>query len=183
VREGTANLFMIFEPLLGWRHVAVTERRTDKDFAEVLRWLAEDIHDEAEKLVLVTDNLNTDTPACPYEALPPEQARRLAAQLEWHHTPKHGSWLDIAEIELSALAKLCLDWRIGGQEELRREAATWGEERDERGGVASSTPLIREIPATFRQGAQSGEGDEGVGILRGSKDFLEGITRFSDCSD
>lgn len=133
VREGTANLFMIFEPLLGWRHVAVTERRTAKDFAEVLRWLAEEVHDGAEKLVLVTDNLNTHTLASLYEAFPPEQARRIAGRIEWHYTPKHGSWLDMAEIELSALAKQCLDRRIGGQAELRQEVGAWEEERNERG--------------------------------------------------
>jgi hypothetical protein len=135
VREGTANLFLLFEPLLGWRHVAVTERRTAKDFAEVLRWLAEEVHDDAEKLVLVTDNLNTHTPACLYEAFPAAQARRIAERIEWHHTPKHGSWLDRAEIELSVLAKQCLDQRIGGQEELRREVGAWEEERNERGVV------------------------------------------------
>jgi hypothetical protein len=135
VREGTANLFMIFEPLLGWRHVAVTERRTAKDFAAVLRWLAEEVHEDAAKLVLVTDNLNTPTPACLYEAFPPEQARRIAERIEWHYTPKHGSWLDMAEIELSALAKQCLDRRIGGPEELRREVGAWEEERNERGVV------------------------------------------------
>ncbi len=135
VREGTANLFMIFEPLLGWRHVAVTERRTAKDFAEVLRWLAEEVHDDAEKLVLVTDNLNTHTLACLYEAFPPEQARRIAERIEWHYTPKHGSWLDMAEIELSALARQCLARRIGGQEELRREIGAWEEERNEQGVV------------------------------------------------
>lgn len=134
-REGTANLFMIFEPLLGWRHVSVTERRTARDFAEVLRWLAEEIHAEAEKLVLVTDNLNTHTPACLYEAFPPEQARRIAERIEWHYTPKHGSWLDMAEIELSVLSKQCLDRRIGSAEELRREVRAWEEERNERGVV------------------------------------------------
>lgn len=134
-REGTANLFMIFEPLLGWRHVSVTQRRTAKDFAEVLRWLAEEIHAEAEKLVLVTDNLNTHTPACLYEAFPPEQARRIAERMEWHYTPKHGSWLDMAEIELSVLSKQCLDRRIGSAEELRQEVGAWEEERNERGVV------------------------------------------------
>src|SRR5436305_362068 len=95
VRNGTANLFMVFEPLLGWRAVQVTQRRTAKDFAEVLRWLAEDVHAEARKLVLVMDNLNTHKLASLYEAFPPEQARRLADKLEIHHTPKHGSWLNM----------------------------------------------------------------------------------------
>jgi len=132
VRNGTANLFMLSEPLAGWRHVAVTERRTAKDYAEVLRWLAEDVHPEAEVIVLVQDNLNTHTPAALYEAFPPEQARRLAARFEVHYTPKHGSWLNVAEIELSVLARQCLDRRISSAEELRREVAAWEAARDAR---------------------------------------------------
>jgi DDE superfamily endonuclease len=131
-REGVANLFMAFEPLLGWRSVQVTDRRTAKDFAEVLRWLAEDVHPDAEKVVLVTDNLNTHTPACLYEAFEPERARRIAERLEWHYTPKHGSWLNMAEIELAALSKQCLDRRIGSMAVLRREVSAWEEERNER---------------------------------------------------
>jgi hypothetical protein len=131
-REGVANLFMTFEPLLGWRSVQVTERRTAKDFAEVLRWLAEDVHPDAEKVVLVTDNLNTHTPACLYEAFEPARARRIAARLEWHYTPRHGSWLNMAEIELAALSKQCLDRRIGSMAVLRREVAAWEVERNER---------------------------------------------------
>jgi DDE superfamily endonuclease len=133
VRNGTANLFMISEPLLGWRAVQVTDRRTAKDFAEVLRWLVEEVHAEAEKIVLVTDNLNTHKMASLYEAFPPEQARRIAERIEWHYTPKHGSWLDMAEIELSVLARQCLDRRIGTREELEREVAVWEAERNERG--------------------------------------------------
>jgi hypothetical protein len=130
-RQGTANLFMIAEPLLGWRHVEVTEHRTAKDLAEVLRWLAEDVHPDAAKLVLVTDNLNTHGPGCLYEALEPARARRIAERLEWHYTPKHGSWLNVAEIELAALAKQCLGRRIGSLEELKREVAAWQEQRNE----------------------------------------------------
>jgi DDE superfamily endonuclease len=133
VRNGTANLFMISEPLLGWRAVQVTDRRTAQDFAEVLRWLVEDVHAEAEKIVLVTDNLNTHKLASLYEAFPPEQARRIAERIEWHYTPKHGSWLDMAEIELSVLARQCLDRRIGTREELEREVAAWEAVRNERG--------------------------------------------------
>jgi len=133
VRNGTANLFMISEPLLGWRAVQVTDRRTAKDFAEVLRWLVEEVHAEAEKIVLVTDNLNTHKMASLYEAFPPEQARRIAERIEWHYTPKHGSWLDMAEIELSVLARQCLDRRIATREELEREVAAWEAERNERG--------------------------------------------------
>ena len=133
VRNGTANLFMVSEPLLGWRGVSVTARRTAKDFAEVLRWLAEELHPEAEKVVLVMDNLNTHKLASLYEAFPPEQARRIAERLEIHHTPKHGSWLNVAEIELSVLARQCLERRIESAEELVREVSAWEEERNERG--------------------------------------------------
>jgi hypothetical protein len=131
-RNGTVNLFMVFEPLLGWRHVGVTERRTAKDLAEVLRWLVEEVHHEADKVVLVTDNLNTHTPACLYEAFEPEQARRIAERLEWHYTPKHGSWLNMAEIELSVLARQCLDRRIESREEMEQEVGAWQGERNER---------------------------------------------------
>lgn len=132
VRLGTANLFLAFEPLLGWRWVKVTERRTAADLAEVLRELVEEIHEEAERVVLVTDNLNTHGPGCLYEALEPARARRIAAKLEWHFTPKHGSWLNTAEIEFAALSKQCLDRRIGSLGQLRREVAAWEGERNER---------------------------------------------------
>jgi hypothetical protein len=131
-RNGTANLFMISEPLLGWRAAHVTERRTAVDFAEVVRWLVEEIHEEAEKVVLVMDNLNTHKLASLYEAFPPEQARKIAEKLEIHHTPKHGSWLNMAEIELSVLSRQCLDQRIDSVEILRREVAAWEEDRNER---------------------------------------------------
>ena len=132
VRNGTANLFLAFEPLLGWRAVRVTERRTARDLAEVLRWLVEDLHPEARKVVLVTDNLNTHGPGCLYEALEPARARRIAERLEWHYTPRHGSWLNMAEIELAALTKQCLARRIGAAAELEREVSAWEEERNER---------------------------------------------------
>jgi hypothetical protein len=132
VRNGTANLFMISEPLAGWRHVAVTERRTAKDFAEVLRWLAEDVYPGAEKVVLVMDNLNTHKLASLYEAFEPEQARRIAERFEVHHTPKHGSWLNVAEIELSVLTRQCLDRRIESQNELLKELEPWEAERNDR---------------------------------------------------
>jgi DDE superfamily endonuclease len=133
VRNGTANLFMIFEPLLGWRSVQVTERRTARDFAEVVRWLVEDVHAEAEKVVLVVDNLNTHKPASLYEAFPPEQARRIAERIEWHYTPKHGSWLNMAEIELSALQRQCLDQRLESRQALAQAVGLWEEDRNERG--------------------------------------------------
>jgi hypothetical protein len=131
-RNGTANLFMLFQPLIGWRDVVVTQRRTAKDLAEVLRWLVEDVHAQAEKVVLLTDNLNTHKPACLYEAFPPEQARRIAEKLEWHYTPKHGSWLNMAEIELSVLSRQCLDRRIASAEEMKQEVQRWQDDRNER---------------------------------------------------
>ena len=132
VRNGTANLFLAFEPLLGWRAVQVTERRTAKDLAEFLRWLVEDLHAEARRVVLVTDNLNTHTPGCLYEAFAPARARAIAGRLEWHYTPRHGSWLNMAEVELAALSNQCLGRRIGSREELEREVSAWQEERNER---------------------------------------------------
>ena len=131
-REGVANLFMISEPLLGWRHVTVTERRTAVDFAEVLRWVVEDLHPDAGRVVLVTDNLNTHGPWALYEAFEPARARRIAERLEWHYTPKHGSWLNVAECELAALSKQCLDRRIGTAARLRALVRAWEEERNER---------------------------------------------------
>jgi hypothetical protein len=132
VRNGTANLFMISEPLAGWRHVMVTERRTAKDFAEVVRWLAEDVYPVAEKVVLVMDNLSTHKLASLYEAFPPEQARRIAERIEVHHTPKHGSWLNVAEIELSVLGRQCLDRRIESVEKLLVQVEPWEVERNDR---------------------------------------------------
>ena len=131
-REGVANLFMVSEPLLGWRAVQVTARRTAKDFAEVVRWLVEDVHEDAETVVLVLDNLNTHKVASLYEAFPPDQARRIAERLEIHHTPKHGSWLNMAEIELSVLARQCLDRRIADVATLQREVEAWEVDRNER---------------------------------------------------
>jgi len=131
VRKGTANLFLAFEPLLGWRAVLATERRAAVDFAELLRWLAEELHPQARRLVLVTDNLNTHRPGCLYEAFAPPRARRLAERLECHYTPTHGSWLNLAEVELAALSKQCLGRRIGSLAELQREVAAWEAERNE----------------------------------------------------
>jgi transposase len=131
-REGVANLFMISEPLSGWRQVTVTDRRTAKDFAEVLRWLVEERHPEAETLVVVTDNLNTHDPGCLYEALEPDRARRIAEKLEWHYTPKHGSWLNVAECELAALSSQCLDRRIGSAARLKQVVKAWVDDRNER---------------------------------------------------
>ena len=129
-RRGTANLFMLFEPLAGKRHVEVTERRTAVDFAHVVRDLADVHYPAAKKIVLVMDNLNTHRPASLYQAFAPEEARRLAERLEIHYTPKHGSWLDMAEIELSALATQCLDRRIADVETLTSEVAAWQARRN-----------------------------------------------------
>ena len=124
-RNGTANLFMLFAPLEGWRHVKVTERRTKLDFAAVIRELVDVHFSKAEKIVLVMDNLNTHKIGSLYEAFPPAEARRLIEKLEIHHTPKHGSWLDMAETELSILTKQCLDRRIGDIATLTREVQAW----------------------------------------------------------
>jgi len=132
-RCGTANLFMLFEPLAGKRHVEVTERRTAVDFAHVVRDLADVHYPAAKKIVLVMDNLNTHRPASLYQAFAPEEARRLVERLEIHYTPKHGSWLDMAEIELSALATQCLDRRIADVETLASEVAAWQTRRNEDG--------------------------------------------------
>lgn len=129
-REGVANLFMIAEPLLGRRHVKVTERRTAVDFAEVLRWVVEDLHPTAERVVLVTDNLNVHDLGSLYEAFEPARARRIVEKLEWHYTPKHGSWLNVAECELAALSAQCLDRRIGSMSRLKQVVAAWEKERN-----------------------------------------------------
>ncbi|MCA1695713.1 MAG: IS630 family transposase [Actinobacteria bacterium] len=130
VRNGVANLFMICEPLAGWRHVAVTDQRTAVDFAHVIRDLVDRHYPEAERIVLVLDNLNTHTPASLYQAFPPEEAKRLADKLEWHYTPKHGSWLDMAEIELSVLTRQCLDQRIPDKAMLSGAIALWQAKRN-----------------------------------------------------
>ncbi len=124
-RGGMANLFMAFEPVTGWRHVEVTERKTAVDFAHFLRLLSDGPFRSADKVVLVCDNLNTHTPAALYEAFAPEEARRLAERFEWHYTPKHGSWLNVAECELGVVARQCLDRRIPDLETLKREVAAW----------------------------------------------------------
>jgi hypothetical protein len=129
-RNGTANLFMAFEPLAGRRVAEVTERRTAVDFARFLKRLLDEVYPEAETVVLVTDNLNTHGPGSLYEAFAPEEARRLAERLEWHYTPRHGSWLNMAEIELSVLARQCLDRRIPDRGTLAREVAAWQAERN-----------------------------------------------------
>jgi hypothetical protein len=129
-RNGTANLFMVFEPLAGTRRVEVTERRTNQDFARMIRRLVDEWYPQAEKMVLVMDNLSAHTPAALYEAFAAAEARRLVGKLEWHYTPKHGSWLGVAEMELSVLARQCLGRRIPGREAPRREVAAWEHKRN-----------------------------------------------------
>lgn len=132
VRNGTVNLFMMFEPLAGRRHVRVTERRTKKDFAEAIKELVDERYPDAEKIVLVMDNLNTHSPASLYEAFEPSEARRLVEKLEIHYTPKHGSWLDMAEIDLGILNRQCLSRRLDNAATLQREVAAWENDRNRR---------------------------------------------------
>ncbi len=129
-RNGTANLFMMFAPLEGWRHVKVTDRRTAVDYAHALKDLS-DIHfPNARKIGLVQDNLNTHVKASLYEAFPAAEARRLVERFEWHYTPKHGSWLNMAEAELGVLSSQCLDRRIPDKQALINEIAAWQADRN-----------------------------------------------------
>jgi hypothetical protein len=134
-RKGTVNLFIVTEPMVGQRWLTVTDRRTKVDFAKVIKELVDVRYKGAEKVVLVMDNLNTHKPASLYEAFAPAEARRLIEKLEIHHTPKHGSWLNVAEIELSILAGQCLDRRLGTKEELVREVKAWEERRNQDHGT------------------------------------------------
>jgi DDE superfamily endonuclease len=129
-RGGMADLFMAFEPPAGRRRVAVTERKTAADLARFLRSVSDAWYPAAEKVVLVCDSLNTHTPAALYQAFEPQEARRPAARFERHHTPKHGSWLNMAEMELSVVARQCLDRRIPDLETLRRQVAAWEQTRN-----------------------------------------------------
>lgn len=129
-RKGTANLFMWTEPLAGWRKVCVTDRRTREDWAQEVRALLDDDYPEAERVTLVMDNLNTHHVASLYEAFEPEEARRLMERLEVVYTPKHGSWLNIAEIELNVVSNQCLSRRISDIRMLRREVAAWEKDRN-----------------------------------------------------
>jgi len=129
-RNGVANLFMMFAPLEGWRHVKVTDRRTATDFAHALRDLSDTHFADAVQIVLVQDNLNTHKPASLYEAFPAAEARRLVERFEWHYTPKHGSWLDMAESELGVLSSQCLDRRIPDKATLIREISAWETDRN-----------------------------------------------------
>ncbi len=131
-RNGTANLFMVFAPLLGWRWVKVTDRRTRRDWALLIRELVDDVF-PGKKLVLVMDNLNIHAPSSLYEASEPEEARRILEPLEIHYTPKHGSWLNIAEIEIGVLSRQCLSRRIPDREVMLRQVGAWQDQRNRKG--------------------------------------------------
>ena len=124
-RHGVANLFLLTEPLRGWRHVRVSDQRTRIDWAQCVKDLVDVYYPDAERIVLVMDQLNTHSPASLYEAFSPPEAKRLADRLEIHYTPKHGSWLNMAEIELSALQRQCLTRRLGDRSTMEREVAAW----------------------------------------------------------
>jgi hypothetical protein len=124
-RVGVVNLFLVTEPLRGWRQVRISQQRTRLDFARCIRELVDVHYPEAERIVLVLDQLNTHSPASLYEAFAPAEAKRLTDKLEIHYTPKHGSWLNMAEIELSALQRQCLDRRLGDRATLEREVKAW----------------------------------------------------------
>jgi hypothetical protein len=129
-RHGVANLFLFCEPLTGWREVQVTDRRTRTDWAVAMRELSDQYYPAAERITVVLDNLNTHGPASFYEAFAPGEARRLAERFEFHYTPKHGSWLNMAEIEFSVLSRQCLQWRIGDAATLRHETQAWKQQRN-----------------------------------------------------
>ena len=129
-RNGVSNLFMFFAPLQGWRHVKVTNHRTKIDWAFAMRELVDEHFSCAKRITLVMDNLNTHCPSSLYEAFEPEEAKRILSRLELHYTPKHGSWLNMAEIELSILGRQCLSRRIADQETLRHEVSEWQRTRN-----------------------------------------------------
>jgi len=136
-RNGTRNLFLFLEPQRGWRHVAVTERRTMVDFAHQMRWLVDEAYPEAEVVRVVLDNLNTHRPASLYQAFVPAEARRIVRRLEFHYTPKHGSWLNMAEIEFSVLSRQCLDRRIPDEKTLKLELAALEDQRNRAGATVN----------------------------------------------
>lgn len=129
-RNGTCSIFAFIEPLGGMHHVSVRKRRTAKDWAEEMKYLSDVMYPDAEKIILVMDNLNIHNPASLYKAFPPEEARRIIKRFEIHYTPKHGSWLDIAEIELNVMTRQCLSRRIASIEHLQKELSAWEKERN-----------------------------------------------------
>ena len=137
---------MMCEPQAGWRHIEVTGQRTMKDFAQQMKWLVDEKYPEVEVIRIVMDNLNTHKPASLYERFEPSEARRILKKLEFHYTPKHGSWLNMAEIELSVLSRQCLDRRIPDEETLKREIKAYEDRRNEAKAalIGSSLPKMRE---------------------------------------
>lgn len=136
-RHGTSNIFMFFEPLAAWRHADITDHRKTEDFAKCMKWLTDEVYPGADKVRVVLDNLNTHKPASLYKAFSPEEAHRIARRLEFVHTPKHGSWLNMAEIELNALNTQCLDRRIPDKTLLINEVAAWEKERNQEGATVN----------------------------------------------
>ena len=136
-RNGTRNLFLFLEPQRGWRHVVVTEQRTMVDFAHQMRWLVDEAYPEAEVVRVVLDNLNTHRPASLYQTFVPAEARRIVRRLEFHYTPKHGSWLNMAEIEFSVLSRQCLDRRIPDEKTLKQELAALEDQRNRAGATVN----------------------------------------------
>ncbi len=134
-RKGMVNIFAFFEPKRGWRHLDVTDRRTAVDFALAMRRLIDEHYPDANKVRVVLDNLNTHTGAALYQAFEPEEARRILRRLEFHYTPKHASWLNMVEIELSVLWRQCLERRIPDTQRLAREIGVWEQERNEGGAT------------------------------------------------
>ena len=132
IRNGVSNLFMIFEPLQGKRYVKVTDQRTKKDWAECMKYIADELYPDVKKVTVVMDNLNTHSPGSLYSNFEPEEARRPTEKIKIEYTPKHGSWLNMAEIEFSALSRQCLKKRIGTQEKLIAEVRAWQTERNSR---------------------------------------------------
>lgn len=131
-RNGVANLFIFFEPLTGWRHVEVTEQRTAIDYAHQMKYLVDERYSQADKIGVIQDQLNTHVKASLYKAFEPEEAKRILDKLEFHYTPKHGSWLNMAEIEFSVLNHQCLDRRLPDQDTLKLEIAAWSEQRNQK---------------------------------------------------
>lgn len=131
-REGVSNLFMFFEPFTGWRHVEVTDQRRSVDYGQQMKYLVAQPHPQAKKIKVVQDNLNTHVKASLYKAFTPVEARRILDKLEFHYTPKHGSWLNMAEIELSVLNRQCVNRRLPDKDTLKLEITAWEEERNQK---------------------------------------------------
>jgi hypothetical protein len=130
VRHGMCSVFMVYSPLESWREVRVTGQRTVRDYADTIRWLCDEVYPHADKIVLVQDNLNTHTPASLYEAFDPAEALRLKERIEWHYTPKHGSWLNMAEIEIGVAQRQCLSRRLAEKTQVESELHLWSKTRN-----------------------------------------------------